>query len=56
VIDEMNRLVDESNVGDLSIIAFSGHRMVVHAYPHGRKLDAPGPAALWQVQFLPARG
>jgi hypothetical protein len=42
VIGEMNRLVDESKPGDLSIIAFSGHGMRVRAYRQWQGLDASG--------------
>jgi hypothetical protein len=42
VIGEMNRLVDESKPGDLSIIAFSGHGMRVRAYSQWQGLDASG--------------
>jgi hypothetical protein len=42
VNSEMNRLVDESKPGDLSIIAFSGHGMRVRAYRQWQGLDASG--------------
>jgi hypothetical protein len=40
VIAEMNRLVDESQSGDLAIISYSGHGMRVRVYPRWRGLDA----------------
>jgi hypothetical protein len=40
VIAEMNRLVDDSNSGDLAIITYSGHGMRVRAYPRWKGLDA----------------
>jgi Caspase domain/Domain of unknown function (DUF4384) len=42
VIGEMNRLVEESKSGDLSIIAFSGHGMRVRTYRQWQGLDASG--------------
>jgi hypothetical protein len=40
VIAEMNRLVDQSQSGDLAIITYSGHGMRVRAYPRWKGLDA----------------
>jgi Caspase domain/Domain of unknown function (DUF4384) len=40
VIAEMNRLVDESQSGDLAIISYSGHGMRVRVYPRWKGLDA----------------
>jgi hypothetical protein len=40
VIAEMNRLVNESNPGDLVIITYSGHGMRVRPYPQWRGLDS----------------